>query len=318
MSKYVYLDWNIFNKIEHIDSLEEEEQIVFSKIEDFILKGEIICPYSNAHINDLIRGYRNNPNFINGHISTLQRLTNNLSIVQYWGHEKVTWHYRDVKDFFGSALDENSLLADSYSELCSWDDTGLWNAQLNLMKSIEIPSSFKNVYKANSIFNVMFPKTKIYMNMLALCEDIYHFSNNAKKDFTIYKSLKKYINQARSNLKQQQKMLREVDKSISTTPLYLEFDNILEPYLPKTKTSKNEDYQKITDTYFKLDLKGFKSDDKFSNLLDDALHVFYGAQCDYFITIDDKCHYKATETYQKLGIPTLGLKPKEFITAFLE
>ena len=78
--------------------------------------------------------------------------------------------------------------------------------------------------------------------------------------------------------------------------------------MPKNKTSENSTYQKITDTYFKIDIKGYKSDERFSNLIDDALHVFYGAHCDCFITIDDKCHYKAAETYHKLGIATKALK----------
>ena len=48
-------------------------------------------------------------------------------------------------------------------------------------------------------------------------------------------------------------------------------------------------------------------------MIDDALHVFYGAHCDYFLTIDDKCYYKAAETYYKLGINTKALKPNEFV-----
>lgn len=33
MSNYIYLDWNIFNKIEKMDDLDEEEKQVYSTIE---------------------------------------------------------------------------------------------------------------------------------------------------------------------------------------------------------------------------------------------------------------------------------------------
>ena len=310
--KYVYLDWNVFNKIEQKTGLEEEEFSVYDEIEKYILNGDIICPYSNAHINDLLRGYKKNPDFIEGHLNTLKRLTGSLCIVQYWGAKGITWHYREVEEFFHSALEEDHLLPDSYSDLCSCDETGLWTIQLNLLRSIKVPKNFKEIYRINPIFEALFPETKKQMNVLAMCEDLYHFSNNARKDYLLYKSLKKYINQSRVQLKQQQ-MFKDIDKSMSAIPLYLEDDSFYEKYLPKTKTIYNDNYQKITDTFFKLDMKGFKSDEKFINMIDDSLHTFYGAYCDYFLTIDDKCYYKATETYHKLEIPTVGLKPKEFI-----
>jgi len=91
--------------------------------------------------------------------------------------------------------------------------------------------------------------------MLAMFEDLHEFSNNAKKDFSLYKSLRTYFNQSRAKLKNQQKMLKEIDKSNADLPTYLNFDETLEKYSPKTITNLNPVYQKITDTYFKIDLK---------------------------------------------------------------
>jgi len=111
-------------------------------------------------------------------------------------------------------------------------------------------------------------------------------------------------------------LLKEINQIASEVPTYLNIDDAWEKYAPKNKTSDNVAYQKITETYFKIDFRGYKSDEKFSNMIDDSLHVFYGAHCDYFITIDDKCHYKAAEIYHKLGIETRVMKPDEFIYMF--
>jgi hypothetical protein len=61
---YVYLDLNVFDKIEKKASLEIEQQETFTKIEQLILDNKIICPYSNGHINDLLRGHANNLSFL--------------------------------------------------------------------------------------------------------------------------------------------------------------------------------------------------------------------------------------------------------------
>ena len=314
---YTYLDWNVFDRIEKKNYLDEEQRNLYSRIEGLIADNKIICPYSNAHINDLLRGHSNNPSYIPKHLETLKRFTNNLCIVQYWANNQVTWHYRDVEEFFHSALDDKDIAAKPFTELIDLDEAGLWQKQLDLFRIIPIPDNFKEIYKANPIFNFIFSRTKTQMNMLAMCEDLYDFSNNAKKDYSLYKSLRTFVNHSRAKLENQKEMLKGIDKGMSELPTYLNNEEIWEKYAPKNRTNDNPAFQKITDTYFKIDFRGYKSDDKFSNMIDDSLHVFYGAHCDYFVTLDDKCHYKATETYRKLGIDTKAMKPIEFLNTFL-
>ncbi|MBK7243867.1 MAG: hypothetical protein IPH98_08405 [Saprospiraceae bacterium] len=96
----------------------------------------------------------------------------------------------------------------------------------------------------------------------------------------------------------------------SFTELYVEND--------RTETSKNKDYSKVTGIFMQLDFVGFGSDklnekNKYDNLFNDALHCFYGAHCDIFITSDKKTIKKTKAVYQSEGINTLVLKPKEFI-----
>lgn len=67
--KYVYIDWNVFNRIE------KRHDDTYLQIEEFIKNEKIITPYSNAHINDLIRGYEKNSSYINGHCELPQKLT---------------------------------------------------------------------------------------------------------------------------------------------------------------------------------------------------------------------------------------------------
>lgn len=180
MHLFAYLDWNIFNKIEKIETLNTEEQRIYSVIKDQIDQNKVIVPYSNAHISDLARGYEKNPAYTETHLKTITSLTNNLCIVQYWGEQRVRWHYRDPKHFLESVLEDVQATAQSFSDLLYIEGEPLMNAMWSIQKSImrmtPVDPAFRQIYNADPIFNTLYPKTKVEMNMLALCEDLFDFS----------------------------------------------------------------------------------------------------------------------------------------------
>jgi hypothetical protein len=91
-------------------------------------------------------------------------------------------------------------------------------------------------------------------------------------------------------------------------PKHLDIFEISDLYAPKNKISENENYSKVLEIFYKFDLKGYKTDANFNNMFDDSLHTFYGAHCDFFITNDDRCQYKAIKTYERLNIMTKVIK----------
>jgi hypothetical protein len=316
MDSIVYLDWNVFNRIEKKSTLDSTNEETISQIEHLILQKRIITPYSNAHINDLLRGYQKSKEYVPMHLDTLKRQSDNLCITQYWGHNEVTWHYRDVNEFFDSALDDLSMTHKRFTELIDWSgpESALRDFQFKLLKMQRLPDNFGEIYKAHPVLSLMFPKAKTERNMLALCEDIYDFSQTAMKDYTVYKSLRTYLNQSRATLKNHSTTFKNLDKAMADIPRQLNFDETWERFVPKNNTSGNPAYQRITDLYYKTDLSGYKSDERMANMIDDAIHVFYGAQCDYFVTIDERCYSKAKKIYQDLEIPSLVLSPSELLT----
>ncbi len=61
-------------------------------------------------------------------------------------------------------------------------------------------------------------------------------------------------------------------------------------------------------------MKGYQPDERFSNLIDDALHTFYGAHCDYFVTMDKRCLAKAKKIYGDLKIASKAVSLSEFVS----
>jgi|GEM_PF-810766 len=316
---YIYLDWNVFDRLQKIQQLNDSDKEAFTFINNLIKQQNVVVPYSNAHINDLIRGYKKNPTYTQGDLSFITQITGNLAVVQYWGHDQVTWHQRDVFQFFEDALEEKSNDFDSLEKLCEADEFGMMKAMMELFKSVPLPDNFSKSFEFDPVFDKIFATSREKLTMYSLMDDLLKMSSLLKTDYSIYKSLrvftskiiKKYKNAP--NLKAQ---LQALDNQEALNFLKASSDEMYEWAKNKSssKTSDNSDYSKVIDTYLKIDWRGYKSDERFDNMIDDALHTFYAAHCHFFITEDDRCHYKATETFKELGILAQVFKPKEFLS----
>lgn len=325
----LYLDWNIFNKLQDLDNLTGDEANIYKEVKEKMAHFEFDVPYSNAHLNDLLRGYLKNPSYTPAHLKFIVELTNNLCIVQYWKQHNATIHYRDVNEFFQSIIDEIGFLPDSFSELMrsivsevDEDDvelielvktqSSLIELQLENFAKLPVPKEFMNIYKADPIFERIYPRTNVEKTILALLEDVYRFSMNINSDYSLYKNLKKYINTSVQKLKNHKELLTIGDVG-PDGPSYLTYEELYDKSAPDFKPSTNIEYDKIINLFTKLDMSGTNSDEKFQNMFDDSLHTFYASRCEYFVTMDKKCHAKATEVYKRLGISTQVMFPFEFV-----
>lgn len=312
----IYLDWNVFNKLEHLDQLDQDQKTPYNFLSKLIRQREFIAPYSNAHINDLFRGYQKDPRYTPGHIANLSFYTDNLCLTQYWGESKVRWHFRNPLECLQATIEENDGAAASFSLLFADIGDSLAEMAFDLRKTIlrltPVPQAFKQLYAFNPIFNTIYPRTKTEMNHLALCEDIYEFSFKIKNDYTLYKHFRKFLIETKNKYPQYRNLCNSAENKIIGKPLSLTWDELWDETVPKYKTSTNAAYDKIMNLFTTTDLKGYRQDERFANLIDDALHCFYGAHCDHFITLDKRCYDKAKLVYQKLNIPTQVHTPWEF------
>jgi hypothetical protein len=208
------------------------------------------------------------------------------------------------------------MTSESFSELLYTEDEPLLNTAWELRKTVlrfqAVPDAFKEIYKADHVFNQIFHRTKTEMNMLALCEDFYQFSNRIKTDYVLYKNFQKFLAQIRIKFPQYQKLLNDAQKNLGR-PEYLNWDQLVDHSAVQFKgTSPNAAYDRIMNLFTTTDLKGYSPDERFANMIDDALHCFYAAHCNFFITIDRRCSDKSKKVFEKLKLTCSVLTPKEF------
>lgn len=304
----VYIDLNIFDKLEKIDKLVEHEKSFYQTLSSLLNGKFILTAYSNAHLNDLFRGYQKNPIYIDGHLTNIQSFTNNLCICQYWGQKDAKWHYRDIFEFFKEKIDDWEFEPNSYEDLFKVEP--LMRQTIELYRLIPLPKEFKKGY-IEPMFGVMFPLSKIHNDLYSLQSDIYNFQARLKSDYSLYKSFRTYLVTGLNKLKNNKELIKSINPNFKELPKHLQLTDIFDVYTPNIKTSDSTLYSKTIDAFFKFDLAGYKSDGHFNNMFDDSLHTFYAAHFDYFITNDDRCKYKAEKTYSKLKIKTKVIKIDE-------
>jgi hypothetical protein len=109
-------------------------------------------------------------------------------------------------------------------------------------------------------------------------------------------------------------LLATSQQKIIGNPKYLTWESLVDNSHEQVMTvSPNADYDRIMSLFTKTDLKGYSSDERFANMIDDGLHCFYVAHCDYFVTIDRRCSDKSKRVYKTLKISTEVMNPDEFI-----
>jgi len=304
----VYIDLNIFDRLEKLDKLVRADKKLYQTLSNLLTDNKITTAYSNAHLNDLFRGYQKNPSYIEGHLASIKSFTKNLCICQYWGQKDVKWHNRDIKEFFQEKVEEWEFKPNSYDEL--FKDYPMMQQTLELYKFIPLPPEFKKGY-IEPFFVIMFPLSKIYNNQFALQSDIFNFQSRLKSDYGLYKSFRTYLLTSFNMIKNKKDIIKSLYSEFKDLPKHLKLTEIFNAYTPNNKTSDNVIYSKVINVFFKYDLAGYKSDGHFNNMFDDALHTFYAAQFDFFITNDERFKYKAEKTYDKLNIKTKVIKIDE-------
>lgn len=321
----IYLDWNVFTTLNQIQNIEnQEEKIIFETMLNIVTNTEakIVVPFSNAHLNDLMKSYKKGERErVYQALNFISLVTQNVCLSQYWNEQNSKWHIRNPNEYFESLLEdeeENSLISiESITSTLS--EYGMGNI-FEMYKLIPHNINFEQFEDSNIPFLSYLKRAQTENSMYAVIEDVFEIFNEIKNNPSAYNELRSSFTdniKLDPNVNNVSNVIELLDKTMpktmlnkSFTELYVEND--------RTETSKNKDYSKITGIFMQLDFVGYGSDklnekNKYDNLFNDALHCFYGAHCDFFITSDKKTIRKTKAVYQSEEINTLVLKPREFI-----
>lgn len=321
----LYLDWNVITTLRQPESLtNEDDKVTYGTVINVInsARDKLIIPYSNGHLNDLLKSYKKGERKrVEQSLKFISQLTQDVCLTQYWNEEFAKWHYRNPEEYFESLIEDgngvDTLGLDSVLE--PFKEFGL-DKVFDMFKLLPHNINFEQVEQHNSSFASFFKRSKTDNSMYAVMEDFLDLTNEMKTNPVVYNELRSVFKTSiplDPNVHNVENVVEMLDKTMPKTMLNKSFTELYQDN-NKTETSKNEDYSKIIGTFMQLDFVGYGSDkltdkNQYDNLFNDALHCFYGAHCDFFITADKKTYKKTRAVYQSENIATQVMKPKEFI-----
>jgi hypothetical protein len=321
----VYLDWNVFS---YLNNFKDSKEPYISL--DRILntnKGNILIPYTSAHLSDLITSYKKSEK---GKAKTLENLdylaelTDHRCIL-YNPKEATTYpdNY-DIKEYFYELLDNDNLLSNGMEGLFGGTAVaGLFSSVLDILKLLPSGIDTNNANQAigkSPILNEAFKQFTQPSSFYDLLDASLSLTNKYNTEPTFYRNIRNASLdelQISNDYTQTTNPIDEIGKVIQSTPIKKDFEEFadanLKNYFGDKKPSR---FDVFTNYYFTLDYFGYYRDKVFKNMLQDAFHAYYGAHCDFFVTDDDNTYHKAKAIYEYLNIDTVVCKTQHFISEF--
>lgn len=219
-----------------------------------------------------------------------------------------------------------------FSALFDFDTSDLNESQKNLIEQSKMLLGEK-LFDINSFTNhdgdpetkellkKIFPANTQPMNISELLEYFMGMLKTLNEDKTVYKNLRnitdKHLNNGRFTVD-----YNEIDfnEDLKDSALQKSFIDFVTDNLDPNGKKEFSDYDFFTNAYLNLDILGISKESsknvKFNNILNDAIHGYYGAFCDCVVSDDSGFLKKTRALYKLLGIETKVLHAEEFIRTF--
>lgn len=322
----VYLDWNIFSYLKRLGDIEEPYISLKKILQSY--SDVLLIPYSFAHLNDLSVSYKQGGKGMEMSIVDLENLkilSKDQALIYDYKKGITEARVYDIKEYFFYLIENNTEIPTTFSGLFEND-----------FYDIEEDAEFKELLRKirEPIFNFgiggipdnmefvekYFEEFIDNPNFENLFNGFLNFFENLTSDNKLYAGLRNSFlddYNLRHNYKESQDALHDIDKKLLNSPYKKKFEELVKHVLSLKGDINEKSYKEIFTTHFlALDYLGFYSDKKFTNLIQDSFHSFFGAHCDFFITDDNNTYQKSKLIYKHFNIETVVCKSDEFIANF--
>ncbi|UHG92952.1 hypothetical protein [Spirosoma oryzicola] len=325
----VYLDWNIITNLadpSYINNIDIQKKLLYIK-DKFETRGkDVAIPYSNAHMNDLSKSYKKGERErVEKSLNYLSLLTWDVCIAKYWGEDVPKWHKRSPKEFFETTISLDDLQSKNFTQLTAGIDELVKTGVFDVFKAIPHDIDFGYIIKNYPALANLYPLSQQENNVYAVLHDTFNILELISDDPSLYNELRKMVKESIGidpHISALNNIVDKLDEFLPNTLLNTSFTELASSNQSNLYYKKS--YQDvIVHKFMQLDFLGYNSDklsdkNKYSNLFNDALHCYYAAYCDVFITNDKKTAKKSKAVYESEGIITQIYSLDEFTSLLQE
>ncbi len=306
----LYFDTNVINGIHSNE---------FPELHDFLKKhrDKFLIPFSPAHVSDKEPSKEVKEELFWKDLDFITEFTES-KFIQYDETANTTRPFIATSREVYESIEENQHFARDFDSMDKILDFVKMSSEE--MDRIDLFDGFQNILNQEAI-NVGFSenfKGETFKHKLDFAlKSMFSIQNDAtkyKESDTLVKEgicLPNRINSIEENV------LVEINEYLANNTPFSSIHELINIGLNKDEKSN---YLYFSSAYLTLNLIGYQSDKidvkrnkGFKNHLQDAIHSFYGGNCDYFITKDKKLIAKTKVLYELFGINTKIVHPNELV-----
>lgn len=326
----VYLDWNVITSLyQNRETTKELEKVLFNSDYD------IMIPYSLSHIQDVMKTSSVSKVVCENELEYLDKITKK-NYIDFDKEKNTTRPYiakaREVYESNNECLNVHNLSIDTIIDLISKNThESVGRLAKLLLKLLPSPKLPEDTYINNNMpraYLESIQKIQQSQSLYQFLENIWDSNINIWRSSNQYSGYRfetqNYFGLKPVVLSSNDNPVEKIDdamQALDTAGAYKGVDDFFNTQSNNSITSSMQ--MKYTMYYLLLDMCGYHSDkmtpkNSPSNLLTDAMHSFYGAHCDYFITLDKKMTSKSLALYKKFNCDTKVLDPCKFVEELTE
>jgi len=318
----IYFDKQIFS---HLFKQEKSKYVkLLNKIRT--QKASLFC-YSHAHLLDL----KNDKTDIKySELKFIDSIVND-NYLSYHAIKKITSCYlaRPLEAFADVERDSEEV---NFSSIFNFD-----TSELSIEDKEKIDSARKIFTDTKLNFNFpglenvdskitdplskLLPLGKKTMSLMQWGEHLMEMLKNMQEDKSVYKGLRnvtdKHLNNGKFTIDYDEINFNEDLKNSDLNKTFIEYVN---SNLNPNGNKKISKYDFFTNAYFTLDLLGISKEPsksvRFTNMLNDGIHSYYGAYCNCVVSDDAGFLKKTRVLYKLLEIDTKVMHIDDFINSF--
>ncbi len=289
---------------------------------------EMFIAYSTSHIDDVLASHTESEEQrlrINDDLAYLSRLTGDKFLFN--DGKQIQLEFRSPQEQYEDRLDEKDMFRDiSFDGLFNSFET---NDEIkdqtellrNKIESLPLDEPFMKAFEdpqSAAMMESMFPGLKENPTMKGFF-DMFNKLLTTLNEGDGYKGLRNVV---QSGLGINRDKIINADNPHAL--IQKQYDRLGFQMQSNIHEGKNAPiwYDQITNEYLMLDMHGYHEDrvnvskgrkQTFRNTTEDAFHCAFASMGHFYITNDKKAYQKSKKVYEKLAIPTIVMRPNEFL-----
>lgn len=317
----VYLDTNV------LSGLKGERHEEFGKLKNllFELRGRVYCFFSLAHLNDLAND--KSQHFLDD-LAFYETIVNDNFLVKEFGEKNLKYLLTTPKEAFETYSEDSEILSLlDFGQLENLKELGEEEMKLihflkNQRIELDILKNSGQSQETDNFLKLYFGELKDEYTVEELLKQFGHFYKALFEDPKNYKNLRRSVLEQLPLTQKWDIKIEDVDfdKKLENTPLAKSFFKFVKDSMHNKEDDPNYDYDFFTNSYFNLNVLGIDGEKnkgvRFSNILYDSFHSYYGAHCHYLITNDQGLLNKSKVLYRFFGLDTKAVSVNEFLIRF--